>query len=78
MVFFCERAAGFAREFGFRQETYMDALVRMFQQALKQVAALPDDQREAMLDRLDRVSVASSALGYGVADDMNALLADHR
>ena len=78
MVFFCERAAGFAREFGFQEETYMDALVRMFQQALKRVAALPDDQREVMLDRLDRVSVVSGALGYGVADDMDALLADYR
>ena len=55
----------------------MDALVRMFAQALKLVAALPDDQREAMLDRLNRVSVVSNALGYGVADDMNALLADY-
>ena len=78
MVFFCERAAGFAREFGFQEETYMDALVRMFAQALKLVAALPDDQREVMLDRLNRVSVVSGALGYGVAYDMNALLADYR
>src|SRR3954449_9959388 len=67
MVFFCERAAGFAREFGFQEETYMDALVKMFQQALKRAAALPDDQREGMLDRLNRVSVVSNALGYGVA-----------
>ena len=78
MVFFCERAAGFAREFEFQEETYMDALVRMFQQALKQVAALPEEQREAMLDRLNRVSVVSDALGYGVADDMEAVLADYR
>ena len=56
----------------------MDALVRMFAQSLKQVAALPDPQREVMLDRLNRVSVVSGALGYGVADDMNALLADYR
>ncbi len=78
MVFFCERVAGFAREFGFQDETYMDALVRMFQQALKQVTALPEEQREAMLDRLNRVSVVSDALGYGVADDMEAMLADYR
>jgi len=78
MVFFCERASGFAREFGFQEETYMDALVRMFEQALKQVAALPEERREAMLDRLNQVSVVSNALGYGVADDMNALLADYR
>ena len=78
MIFFCERAAGFAREFGFQEATYMNALVRMFQQALKQVAALPEAQREAMLDRLNRVSVVSDALGYGVADDMEAVLAGYR
>lgn len=50
----------------------------MFAQALKQVAALPGDQREVMLDRLNRVSVVSGALGYGVADDMNALLVGYR
>jgi hypothetical protein len=74
MVFFCERAAGFARDLGYEDEAYMDALVRMFRQALKQVAVLPEEQRVAMLDRLDRVSVVSNALGYGVADDMEALL----
>jgi hypothetical protein len=56
----------------------MAALVRMFEQVLKQVAALPEDQRGALLDRLDRVSVVSDALGYGVADDMGAILAEYR
>jgi hypothetical protein len=78
MVFFCERGAGFCREFGVEDEAFMVALVRMFEQALKQVAALPKEQRDAMLDRLDRVSVVSDALGYGVADDMEAMLADYR
>jgi hypothetical protein len=78
MVFFCERGAGFCREFGVDDEAFMAALVRMFEQALKQVAALPEDQRGAMLDRLDRVSVVSDALGYGVADDMGAILAEYR
>lgn len=78
MIYFCERAAGFAREFGFQEATYMDALVRMFQQALKQVAALPEGEREAKLERLNRVSVLCDALGYGVADDMEAVLADYR
>jgi hypothetical protein len=78
MVFFCERGAGFCREFGVEDEAFMVALVRMFEQALKQMAALPKEQRDAMLDRLDRVSVVSDALGYGVADDMEAMLADYR
>jgi hypothetical protein len=78
MVFFCERGAGFCREFGVDDEAFMVALVRMFEQALKQVAALAEEQRDAMLDRLDRVSVVSDALGYGVADDMEAMLAEYR
>lgn len=78
MVFFCERAAGFAREFGVQEDTYLGALVRTFQQALKQVTALPEAQREAMLDRLNQVSTLSDALGYGVADDMEAVLAEYR
>ena len=78
MVFFCERGAGFCREFGADDEAFMAALVRMFEQALKQVAALPEDQRGAMLDRLDRVSVVSDALGSGVADYMGAILAEYR
>jgi hypothetical protein len=75
MVFFCERAAGFARDIGFQDEAYVDALVRMFRQAVKQVAVLPEEQRVAMLDRLEQVSVVSDALDYGGADDMEALLA---
>ena len=41
MVFFCERGAGFCREFGVDDEAFMAALDRMFEQALKQVAAQP-------------------------------------
>ncbi len=78
MVFFCERGAGFCREFGVDDEVFMAALVRMFEQALKQVTSLPEDQRPALMERLDRVAVVSHAFGYGVADDMDAMLADHR
>src|SRR5689334_23119309 len=78
MVYFCERGADFCREFGVQDEGFMVALVRMFEQALKRVAALPEEQREALLDRLARVSVVSNELGYGVADDMEEMLADFR
>jgi hypothetical protein len=77
MIYFCERGAGFCQEFGVDDEAFMVALVKMFEQALKQVSALPDEPREPMLDRLRQVSVVSSALGYGVADDMKAMLANY-
>lgn len=77
MIYFCERGAGFCQEFGVDDEAFMVALVRMFEQALKQVSALPNKQREVMLDRLRQVSVVSSALGHGVADDMESMLANY-
>lgn len=77
MIYFCERGAGFCQEFGVDDEAFMVELVKMFEQALKQVSALPDEPREPMLDRLRQVSVVSSALGYGVADDMKAMLANY-
>jgi hypothetical protein len=77
MVYFCERAAGFSNEYGLQDEGYFDALVRMFEQALKVSITLAAGQREAMLDRLDAVRSISHNFGYGVGEDMDALLARH-
>lgn len=78
MVFYCERAACFSREFGVQDENYFDALVRMFEQALKVSLTLATEQRDAMLQRLDDVSQVGLDLGYGVGEEMEALLTEHR
>ena len=75
MVFYCERAAGFSREYGLDDGGYFDALVRMFEQALKVSVTLAGGQREAMLDRLDAVRASSRNFGYGVDYAMDDLLA---
>ncbi|MGV3681287.1 MAG: hypothetical protein ACO1PM_16415 [Acidovorax sp.] len=75
MVFYCERSAGFSNEFGLQDEGYFDALVLMFKQALDAVQALPLENRQALLARLDAVRHTSHAFGYGVGDDMDRLLA---
>src|ERR1700745_1086023 len=41
MVFFCERIAGFSNDVGYQDEGYFDALVHMFEQALKVTRQLP-------------------------------------
>lgn len=74
MVFYCEEAADFCMDFGFADEPYFDALVRMFEQALKLVTALQDDLRNGLLDRLDGVRKISHNFGYGVGDDMDYLI----
>lgn len=77
MVFYCERATGFSNDVGMQDEGYFDALVRMFEQALKIIASLADAQRQPLWDRLDAVRRISHNFGYGVGDDMDGLLAEY-
>jgi len=77
MVFYCERAAGFSHEVGLQDEGYFDALVRMFEQALKTIASLADAQRQPLWDRLNNVRRTCHNFGYGVGDDMDDLLAEY-
>jgi len=75
MVFYCECAAGFGRDYGVADGGYFDALVRMFEQALKASDDLETDQRDTMLNRLDTVRRISRNFGYGVDYAMDGLLA---
>jgi hypothetical protein len=77
MVFFCEHAAGFSNDVGLQDESYFDALVGMYGQALKGLDALPEERRSALLGRLDAVRRLGHNLGYGVGDNMDDLLAEH-
>jgi hypothetical protein len=77
MVFYCERAAGFSHEVGQQDEGYFDALVRMFEQALKTIASLADAQRQLLWGRLDVVRRTCHNFGYGVGDEMDDLLAEY-
>ncbi|WP_394808052.1 hypothetical protein [Nitrosomonas sp.] len=79
MVYYCECVTGFSNNVGIEDESYLDALVRMFEQALKAVAALPEIQRDPLWTRLDAVRrVSHDNLGYGVGEDMDDLLAEYR
>ena len=77
MVFYCERASGFGCDVGLDDEAYLSTLVRMFEQALKAVATLPETQRPALWTRLQMVRDRSHDIGYGVGDDLDALLTEH-
>ena len=78
MVFYCERASEFSNALGFADEAYFKALLKMFEAALKISIALPNDLRDAFLDRLDDVRSVSHNLGYGIGDEMNIILADYK
>ena len=77
MVFYCESAAGFSNDIGYQDEGYFDALVNMFEQALKITRQLSAGERNALIARLERVRTISHNFGYGVGDDMDELLAKY-
>jgi hypothetical protein len=77
MVFYCEQASGFASDLGYQDESYLNALVRMFEQALIIATTLPLGGRDALVARLDRVRATGHKCGYGVGDDMDSILAKH-
>ena len=74
MVCYCEQAAGFCSDIASDDEVYFNALVRMFEQALKIVTALSVERRDELVTRLDSVRVISRNIGYGVEDDMDSLM----
>jgi hypothetical protein len=76
MVFYCERASGFCNDVSSDDEGYFNALVRMFEQALKMTNALSIEHRDNLLARLDRVRIISHEFGYGVRDSMDFLLSE--
>jgi len=76
LVFYCERAAGFCQEVDHRDTAYLNALVRMFEQALKATVGLNRKVRNDFLARLDHVRSTGRQLGNGVGEDMDVLLSE--
>jgi tetratricopeptide (TPR) repeat protein len=76
MVFYCERATGFSKGLSHDDAGYFDALVRMFEQALKTTNTLAGNIRIGLFSRLNRVRNISHEFGYGVRDDMDVLFSE--
>lgn len=76
-VFYCESCMNFLGYCGMDDEGYFNALVRMFEQALKATAALEPSQQGPFVERLERVQQESYNWGWGVSDDMDELMAEY-
>ena len=63
-VFYCESCMNLLGYCGMDDEGYFNALVRMFEQALKAIVALESSQQGAFVERLD-ASGAKGATGAG-------------
>jgi hypothetical protein len=73
MVFYCEQASGFCQDVGLQDESHFNSLIRMFEQALKTINALPESYRPVLFARLDVVRGTSHDFGYGVGDELDEL-----
>lgn len=58
MVFYCEQAAGFCSDVGYQDESYFNALVRMFEQALAIADKLPASNRNDLIARSIKCATA--------------------
>ena len=76
LVFSCERAAGFCQDGHHEDTAYLDALVRMFKQALNATANLTGNVQNGLFARLDSVRSIGRQLGNGVGEDMDVLLSE--
>lgn len=77
MVYYCELAADFSQQFGVEDEGFFEALLRMFEQALKTTTSLATVQHADLHDRLDAVRNTCHHFGYGIGDEMDDLLAEY-
>jgi hypothetical protein len=76
-VFYCESCTNFLGYCGMDDEGYFNALVRMFEQALKAIRNLEPKQKTAFVGRLERVRHEGHNWGWGVGDDMDDLMAEY-
>jgi len=68
MVFFVERGNAFTVDYGDIDEGFYDSLNRMYKRAIKKVLSLPEVQRSAFQDRLEKIMTSSSNIGWGYHD----------
>lgn len=71
-VFYCEQVFDFLAVCAVDDEGFHDALVRMFEQALKYTLALPATQHAPFVMRLDTLRHQAQITGWGgVSDDLD-------
>jgi hypothetical protein len=75
-IFYCEEAFTFLDDCGMEDESYFDALIRMYDQALTLVSNLPAETRRGYVDRLDKLRARGQHVGWGVEDELNSLWQD--
>ena len=72
-IFFCEEAFSFVEGCSFGDERYFVALIGMYDRSLSRILSLPDAERRAYVERLDKLRTRAKQVGWGVEDELNDL-----
>jgi hypothetical protein len=70
MTYFVERGNKFTVEFGDIDEGFYDALLRMYERAIKKILSLPDEEQHEFRERLRTITVTSDGIGWGYHDGL--------
>jgi len=76
-VFYCEECTAFLDSCGMDDEGYFNALVRMFEDALKATSNVETGLQQSFVERLERVRQEGHNYGYYVGDDMDDLMVEY-
>lgn len=76
-VFYCESCMYLLGHCNMDDEGYFNALVRMFEQALKMIVKLGSSQQGVFVERLRQVQLESHNWGWGVGDNMDDLMVEY-
>jgi hypothetical protein len=72
MTYFVECGNNFTVQFGDIDESFYDALLRMYEQAIKKVLSLPVQEQYEFRERLRTIMVTSDGIGWGYHDGLCA------
>jgi len=70
MTYFVECGNEFTVEFGDIDEGFYDALLRMYERAIKKVLSLPAKEQHEFRERLRIIMVSSNGIGWGYHDGL--------
>jgi hypothetical protein len=70
MTYFVECGNKYAVEFGYSDEGLYDALLRMYERAIKKVLSLAANEQHEFRERLRIIMVSSNGIGWGYHDGL--------
>jgi hypothetical protein len=70
MIYYVERGNKFTLDYGDINEAFYDALIEMYEKAVKAVRKLPKNKQETFRKRLEKIMKSADGIGWGYYDDL--------